>query len=110
LLLLFRIILVIPEIQINSFKIDIFTLHLRIIRKYFYFQGFKKVLIFGIQYFLFFSFFSAKSNSEPGVVMHTYNPSYSGGEGKKIVSLRPAREKLAKLSKTKTKGKGKWLK
>jgi hypothetical protein len=28
--------------------------------------------------------------AEPGVVVHTYNPSYSGGGGRRIMSSRPA--------------------
>jgi hypothetical protein len=35
-------------------------------------------------------FFSEKYTGEPGVLVHTCNPSYLGGGGKKIKSLRPA--------------------
>jgi hypothetical protein len=41
------------------------------------------------------------------MVMHTCNLTYSKGEGKKIVSLRPAKEKRDPISKTnKNKGTG----
>jgi hypothetical protein len=37
-----------------------------------------------------------KTEHKPGVVAHIYNPSYSGGEGRRIVSLRPVQAKASK--------------
>jgi hypothetical protein len=38
----------------------------------------------------------AKNTVLLGMVVHTYNPSYSGGEGKRIMSSRSAWAKLAR--------------
>jgi hypothetical protein len=50
---------------------------------------------------------------QPGVASHTCNPCYSGSRGRRILSSRPARTKLGKLSQklnTRMKVLKKWLK
>jgi hypothetical protein len=47
------------------------------------------------------------------MVAHAYNPSYSGDGGRRILSLKAAKAKLARLylkKGIKTKGLGAWLK
>jgi hypothetical protein len=51
--------------------------------------------------------YSLQNKRKPGVMVHTYNSSYSGGKGMRIVSLRLVRAKLASPSLKKKKSKPK---